>query len=103
MKYVFIRHTTTDWNVAGRTQGQTDIPLNSQGRREAEQLAKLLSGLSIDFIVSSDLKRASETAKIIGNLLAIPVQLNPGLRECSFGDIEGLNKQEAIERYGLSV
>ena len=103
MKFILTRHTTTEWNSIGRIQGQTDISLSQQGKTEAEQLAKLLSGLGINFIVSSDLKRASETAEIVNTLLAVPLQLEMKLRECSFGKIEGLTKQQAIEQYGPSM
>lgn len=103
MKLILTRHTTTAWNLAGRIQGQTDIALNEQGKAEAEQLAKLLVGLDIDFIVSSDLKRSSETAEIVNALLAVPLQLDKRLRECSFGTIEGLTRPEAIKQYGPSI
>ena len=103
MKFILTRHTTTEWNSIGRIQGQTDISLSQQGKTEAKQLAKLLSGLGINFIVSSDLKRSSETAEIVNALLAVPLQLETRLRECSFGKVEGLTKQQAIERYGPSM
>ena len=103
MKFILTRHTTTEWNLAGRIQGHTDIPLSQQGKSEAEQLAKLLSGLGINLIVSSDLKRASETAEIVSALLTVPLQLETRLRECSSGKIEGLTKQQAVELYGSSM
>ena len=103
MKFILTRHTTTGWNSTGRIQGQTDIRLSPQGKTEAGQLARLLSGLGINLIVSSDLKRASETAEIANALLAVPLQLEERLRECSFGKVEGLTKQQAIERYGPSM
>jgi len=103
MKFILTRHATTEWNSAGRIQGQTDISLSPQGKIEAEELAKLLSDVGINLIVSSDLKRASETAEIINASLNVPLQLEQRLRECSFGNIEGLTKQQAIEKYGLSM
>lgn len=103
MKFILTRHTSTDWNSIGRIQGQADIRLSPQGKAEAEELAGLLSGLGINFIVSSDLKRASETAEIISALLVVPLQLETRLRECSFGKVEGLTKQQAIEQYGPSM
>ncbi len=103
MKFILTRHATTDWNLAGRIQGHTDISLNPQGRAEAEELAKVLFGLDIHLIVSSDLKRASETAKIVSALLGVPSQLDKRLRECSLGDIEGMTKEQAIEKYGPTI
>ena len=103
MKFILTRHSTTEWNSAGRIQGHTDIPLDQQGKAEAEQLAKALSGLGINLIVSSDLKRSSETAQIVNKVLAVPLQLDKRLREGSFGKIEGLTKQQAIEQFGSLV
>ena len=101
MRFIFTRHTTTEWNLAGILQGQTDIPLNQQGRAEARQLAHALQGLSITKIVSSDLKRAKETAEIINDVLKIPLQSDQRIRECSFGSLEGLTDKQATERHGL--
>lgn len=103
MKLILVKHATTEWNADKRIQGQTDISLNSQGQTEAKQLAKLLSALGIDFIVSSDLKRAKETAEIINSVLQVPLRLDGRLRECSFGKVEGMTKQQAIEQYGPSM
>lgn len=97
MKIILIRHASTEGD---HIKGWTDIGLGSQGQTEAAKLAKSLAGLNIDFIVSSDLRRASETAKIINALLKVPLQLDQRLRECSFGKIEGLTKQQAIEQHG---
>lgn len=100
MRFVLLLHTTAEWDLVGRLKGQTDIPLNSKGREEARQLAQTCSNLDINLIVSSDLKRASETAQILNIVLQTPLNLNPGLRECSFGSLEGLTRQQAIEKYG---
>jgi len=103
MKFILTLHTSTDWDSTGRIKGQTDISLSLQGKAEAEKLTKLLSGLGINLIVSSDLKRASETAEIINALLRAPLRFESRLRECSFGSLEGLTKQQAIEKYGSSL
>ena len=71
MKFILTRHTTTEWNLAGRIQGQIDIPLAPQGKDEATELAKKLSGLGIHSIVSSDLKRASETARFFDTITTL--------------------------------
>ncbi|MFF2482180.1 histidine phosphatase family protein [Paenibacillus sp. NPDC058071] len=103
MKIGFVRHGKTDWNEAGRAQGQTDIPLNETGRNQAIALADRLSDDPPiwEAVVSSDLSRAHETAKVIADKLGIPL-LEPDirLRERYFGEIEGLTPQERVERYG---
>lgn len=103
MKLILTRHTTTEWNSVGRIQGQTDISLGPVGREEAQRLSEMLSPLGIHMIVSSDLKRAKETAGIINSVLQVPLQIEARLRECSFGKFEGLTKEQVIERYGLDA
>ncbi len=89
------RHGETDWNAEGRLQGHTDRPLSDYGRRQAQQLAEELEREEIDAIYSSDLARARETAQIVGERLALPVELDPELREKDWGTWEGLT---AVER-----
>ncbi len=103
MNIILAQHTNTDWNTLGRLQGQTDIGLSEQGESEAEQLAINLTAFDIDLIISSDLKRASETAEIINKYLKSPLRLDKRLRECSFGKLEGMTKQQAIDSYGKAV
>ncbi|MBI4120832.1 MAG: histidine phosphatase family protein [Parcubacteria group bacterium] len=100
MRCILTRHTTTDWNTAGRIQGHTDVPLGLRGKVEAEELAKTLVGFDIQLIVSSDLKRARETAEIINVRITVPLEIDPRLRECAFGTIEGLTRQQAIDLHG---
>lgn len=96
----WIRHGTTDWNLQQRAQGQTDIPLNSIGRRQAHILAERLKGETWHYIYSSDLSRAKETADIIGKVLGLSVTTDARLREMSFGIMEGTTPEERIERWG---
>ena len=62
------RHGQTQWNVEGRFQGQSDIPLDEAGEAQAQRAARLLAGLRPDLIVSSDLLRASATAAPLARL-----------------------------------
>jgi broad specificity phosphatase PhoE len=62
---ILIRHGQTEWNATGRWQGQADPPLNDTGRAQARQTALELRALKLDELISSDLRRARETAEII--------------------------------------
>jgi broad specificity phosphatase PhoE len=101
MKLILVRHCTTEWNKMGMIQGQTDIPLCEEGKLEAEKLADLLVGFKIDKLVSSDLKRAAETAAIMSARLNAKIILDKRLRECNFGKIEGLLRKKAGQMMGV--
>lgn len=89
----FIRHGETDWNRQRRLQGWKDIPLNTAGVDQARLLAERLRNEAphIDAIYSSDLQRALNTAEPVGQALDLRVRLEPGIRERSFGVLEGLD------------
>ncbi len=100
MKIVLLLHCTTTWNQENRWQGQTDIPLTNAGTEEAKRLAEKLADLNIESIVSSPLRRAAQTAEIVGGILRIPVAFDHRLRECSFGSLEGKTVDEVAESFG---
>lgn len=87
----FIRHGETDWNRQQRFQGQIDVPLNTTGHAQAARLAARLATAPPDLLFSSDLQRARETAAPLAAAWALPVQPLPGVREQSFGVLEGLD------------
>ncbi len=89
-----VRHGETDWNVQRRTQGHTDIPLNSNGEIQAEELGKELQDIKFDAAFSSDLQRAHKTAEIIVLEKKLVVQTTKLLRERSWGSMEGKNVDE---------
>ena len=88
IKLYVVRHGKTDWNNLNIMQGLTDIPLNEEGRRQAENLARQIDLDNIDLCFSSPLKRARETADIIvrNKKEVVEDQL---LVERSFGELEG--------------
>lgn len=95
-----IRHGVTDWNREYRAQGHADIPLNSEGRRQAELLANRMQNEEWDYIYSSDLSRALETAETIGRMKNIEVKIDKRLREMNCGLIEGTTEQDRVDKWG---
>lgn len=93
--FYIIRHGETDYNKNGRFQGQLDIPLNDDGRRQAGMIAARMAAVKLDMIYTSDLMRAEETARIIAG--GRPVTLEPRLREIHVGQVMGMSRTE-IER-----
>ena len=86
-----VRHGETDWNVEKRIAGQTDIPLNDTGIKQAMEVAKKLKDIKFDYVFSSPLKRAYQTAKIIRNENII---IDNRLIERYNGKLEGKLKSE---------
>ena len=90
-----LRHGQTDWNIDFRLQGITDIPLNETGLTQAKAAASILQAADWDFIASSPLTRARQTAEIIAESLGVSeVAIEPLLLERSFGDAEGMTHEQ---------
>jgi probable phosphoglycerate mutase len=104
MTLALVRHGQTDWNVAQRMQGSSDVPLNARGRQQAFEAANRLSagldGRPWDLIVSSPLLRAQETAKIIAAVTGCKMgPVRPQLVERDYGDAEGTTEAEISFRW----
>ena len=87
LRIYLARHGETEWNVIGKMQGQTDIPLNARGREQALLLRDTLKGIPIDAIYSSTLSRSRDTAQAIGS--TAPLTSLDGLREQNRGKFQG--------------
>lgn len=94
MKLLVTRHGQTDWNLAGKVQGQTDIELNETGLEQAKIAGEKLLNEKIDVIISSPLKRAKKTAEIIRGNRDIPLLIDNAITERSFGECEGKTREE---------
>lgn len=100
MLLYLVRHGETDWNLARRIQGSTDIPLNDTGRQQAAATGTLLARRHWDAIYASPLSRALETASIISEHIGLdaPIPLD-ALVERNYGDAEGLADPELARRF----
>jgi broad specificity phosphatase PhoE len=94
------RHGESDWNAAGRFQGHSDRPLTAVGRRQAKALAdELAATAELSAVYSSPLRRAFETAAVVGARVGVdPVPLDE-LREVDVGDWAGLSRGEVEARF----
>ena len=95
------RHGQTDWNVANKFQGHTDIPLNDVGKFQVEHAAPLIAAINPTMIITSDLQRAQATAYELVKLTGITPIVDERLRETNCGNWEGLTGAE-IREYDLA-
>ena len=97
-----VRHGQSLWNHENRFTGFVDVPLTEKGRDEARQAARTLVGLTFDVAYTSALTRAQETLAIILETLGqrVPVIRDAALNERHYGDLQGLNKEDAAKRWG---
>jgi broad specificity phosphatase PhoE len=99
--FYFLRHGQTDWNLQGRLQGHTDMPLNATGLAHARAAADMLADKSIDIIISSPMLRALKTAAIISEKIDRPIYIDSQLKERSFGAFEGQILADLKKSLGL--
>ncbi|MEI7611728.1 MAG: histidine phosphatase family protein [Betaproteobacteria bacterium] len=95
----FVRHGETAWNAEQRMQGHKDLPLNEDGLAQAEQAAHYFISQQVAALYSSDLQRAQQTARPIGEVLNLSVALLPELRERNYGRCEGMIRSEIVAVY----
>jgi len=89
---LLVRHGQSEWNAAGLMQGQTaHVPLTELGHQQAASAAAELAGLSAGpgALISSDLRRAVQTAEHCAAATGLPVSTTPALREQGYGVLEG--------------
>jgi 2,3-bisphosphoglycerate-dependent phosphoglycerate mutase len=106
IKLVLVRHGQSTWNLENRFTGWTDLDLSEQGVREAHEAAEVLikKGYTFDVAFTSVLKRAIRTLWIIlddMDLMWIPVHRSWRLNERHYGALQGLNKKETADKYGI--
>jgi probable phosphoglycerate mutase len=93
------RHGQTEWNSTNRVQGHTDVALDDIGRAQAAAAASALAKHHPDVIVSSDLRRAADTAGALAGETGLPIHFDPRLREQHYGQWQGMTATEIAAAY----
>lgn len=96
---VLVRHGETDWNRERRFQGRADLPLNALGRAQASELALELAAEPVAAVYTSPLRRAAETAEIVGGELGVEIRTSSALMEVDVGSWSGLTVDEVEVRF----
>ena len=100
---ILLRHGESQWNLENRFTGWVDQPLSPRGEAEARGAGEKLRGRKIDKLYTSVLVRATETARLAletAGIGPLPTERDAALNERMYGDITGMNKDEARQRYG---
>ena len=100
---VLVRHGQSQWNLENRFTGWVDVDLTPKGREEAREAGIKLRGMNFDVAFVSGLQRAAHTLAIILEETAqthCPVTADAALNERMYGDLQGLNKDETVAKYG---
>jgi broad specificity phosphatase PhoE len=93
-RLVLLRHGQTEYNAGSRMQGQLDTDLSDLGRMQAVAAAEVLAKRQPLLIVSSDLRRALDTALALSERSGLPVSVDTRLRETHLGDWQGMTHLE---------
>lgn len=103
MRLILVRHGETMYNAHNRYTGQSDVPLNTLGERQAAALGECLATEHLDVIVTSDLERTRITAGAIARYHGLTIQEDIDLRELAFGEWEGYTYNEVLARNANQV
>ncbi|OXG07012.1 2,3-bisphosphoglycerate-dependent phosphoglycerate mutase [Flavobacterium araucananum] len=101
---IFVRHGQSVYNLENRFTGILDIPLTDLGKEQAKLAGQKLIGYVFDIAYTSMLIRAQESLRIILNEMkvTIPIVKNKAFNERMYGTLQGLNKDETAQKYGLA-
>ena len=104
MNLILIRHGQSEWNALNQFTGWKDPDLTAKGIEEAHNAGRIINNLEINFdlVFTSALIRAQNTAEIILKEINQPLSTikNQALNERNYGDLAGLNKDDARKRWG---
>jgi 2,3-bisphosphoglycerate-dependent phosphoglycerate mutase len=102
-KLVLLRHGESQWNLENRFTGWVDVPLSPKGEQEAKAAGQKLAGTTFDRAYTSVLKRAIDTLAIVLGVIGqtgLPIEQDKALNERMYGELQGLNKAETVQKYG---
>ena len=101
-KLILVRHGITDWNKEGKWHGQSNISINEEGKKQAEESAEAIKDIPIDKVYTSTLIRTKETYRVIKNALHlnVPEEEVEALNERDYGIYTGQNKWKVKEKLG---
>ncbi|HJY62561.1 MAG TPA: 2,3-bisphosphoglycerate-dependent phosphoglycerate mutase [Ignavibacteria bacterium] len=101
---VLIRHGESEWNKENRFTGWIDIPLSEKGEEEARSAGEKIRGFKFDMAFTSVLSRAIKTFEIAAQVAGfnhLLAEKDEALNERMYGDLQGLNKDECRQKFGV--
>ncbi len=100
---VLLRHGESQWNLENRFTGWVDVPLSPRGKQEAKEAGQKLQTFRFNHAFTSVLTRAIKTLEIVLEVIGqtdLQVEKHQALNERKYGELQGLNKAETVEKYG---
>lgn len=98
-RFILIRHGETEWNRQDRFRGRSDVPLNDNGRAQAEKISARLAQHKIDAIYASPLPRAIQTAQPLATIHHLEIQQTADLLDIDYGAWEGMARDDIKLKY----
>jgi 2,3-bisphosphoglycerate-dependent phosphoglycerate mutase len=102
-RLILLRHGESQWNLENRFTGWVDVPLSPRGIQEAKDAGEKLRDYTFDRAFTSVLARANETLRLVLDAIGqtgIPIEKDKALNERMYGELQGLNKDETVKKYG---
>jgi broad specificity phosphatase PhoE len=98
-RFFLIRHGETEFNRLGVFRGRYEVDLNDRGRRQAGEIGAVLRGEGIDFLLTSPLSRAVETAAIVSRAIGVEYRIDEAFNNIALGQWQGVEKAKIQRDY----
>ena len=103
-RLLLVRHGVTEYSVAKRFAGRSDLELTDAGREQARRTAERVAELGpVDVLISSPLRRTRQTAQHLADRLGLPVLIEDGMVETDFGDWDGYTYAEVSQKWPVEL